>query len=172
MYSDLMLPWIRLPLIRRTLQQICCIVALSFNGLQVSHGFGQHVSHLTPQQQIQVRKWNFALEMPILIGSAVSKISISLLLLRLLGNAAGRMRRYFLHGINVFVGAYTFIDIINNVVACSPTAKLWDLERPGTCRPLGSILAITYFQGGAYNRVSANLMGLAHQRQLAQQQLL
>lgn len=128
--------------------QICCLVALYFNGLQISQGFGKHVVHLTLQQQIGVRKWNFALEMPLLLGTALSKISISLLLLRLLGKASSRTQKIILHSINFFVAAYTFVDIINNVIACKPTAKLWDLELPGKCRSTSSIIAITYFQGG------------------------
>ena len=136
------------PLMQEMLDQICCILALCLDGLQVSQGFGKHVVHLTQQQQIEVRKWNFALEMPIVVGTALSKISVSLLLLRLLGNSTRPMQKYLLHGINYFVAAYSFIDIVNNVVACHPTAKLWDLERPGTCRSLSSIIAVTYFQGG------------------------
>ena len=136
------------PLMQGMLDQICCVLALCFDGLQVSQGFGKHVVHLTPQQQIEVRKWNFALEMPIIVGTDLSKVSVSLLLLRLLGNSTRPMQKYLLHGINFFVAAYSFIDIINNAVACHPTAKLWDLERPGTCWPTGNIIAISYFQGG------------------------
>lgn len=95
-----------------------------------------------------MRKWNFALEMPLLLGTALSKISISLLLLRLLGKASSRTQKIILHSINFFVAAYTFIDIINNVIACKPTAKLWNFDLPGKCRSTSSIIAITYFQGG------------------------
>ncbi|KAL8920048.1 MAG: hypothetical protein Q9172_004678 [Xanthocarpia lactea] len=85
--------------------------------------------------------------MPILVGSGLSKISISLLLLRLLGDAAGRMRKYFLHGINIFVIMYTLIDIISDVAACKPLAKVWDLELPGKCRSPHSVVSVVYFQG-------------------------
>ncbi len=87
--------------------------------------------------------------MPILVGSGLSKISISLLLLRLLGDAAGRMRKYFLHGINIFVIMYTLIDIISDVAACKPLAKVWDLEMPGKCRSPHSEVSVVYFQGGS-----------------------
>ena len=136
------------PLMQGMLDQICCVLALCIDGLQVSQGFGKHVVHLTLQQQIEVRKWNFALEMPIIVGTALSKGSISLLLLRLLGKSMRPMQKYLLHGINFFVAAYSFMDIVNNAVACHPTAKLWDLERPGICRSIDSVTAIAYFQGG------------------------
>lgn len=125
-------------------------MALCISGVQVHYGFGQHAVHLTPQQQIEVRKWSFALRIPILVGSGLSKISVSLLLLRLLGSAAGRARKYFLHGINIFVAIYTLIDIVNDAVSCNPTAKAWDLELPGTCRSPESVVDLVYFQGGLY----------------------
>lgn len=130
------------------LPQVCGILAVAIDGVQVHHGFGKHATHVSPENQIEVRRWNFALRTPILVGSGLSKISISLLLLRLLGNAAGRARRLFLHGINVFIVIYTLIDIINDVTSCNPTAKAWDLELKGTCRDPDSIVDVVYFQGG------------------------
>ncbi|CAO1596156.1 hypothetical protein XANCAGTX0491_000010 [Xanthoria calcicola] len=126
---------------------ICGIIAVCLNGVQVHYGFGQHAVHLTPQQGIEIRRWNFALRIPILVGSGLSKISISLLLLRLLGNAAGRTRKYFLHGINIFVIMYTLIDIFSDVASCRPLAKVWDLQLPGKCRSPDSIISVVYFQG-------------------------
>lgn len=130
-------------------------MAVSFNGVQVYYGFGQHASHLSAQRQIEVRKWNFALRIPILIGSGLSKISVSILLLRLLGSAAGRTRKFFLYGINVFICIYTLIDIINDAVSCNPTAKAWDLELPGTCRSPESVVNLVYFQGSLSHPESA-----------------
>lgn len=123
------------------------MVAPVINGVQVQYGFGQHASNLSAQQQIEVRKWNFALEIPTLIGSGLSKISVSLLLLRLLGSAAGRMRKLLLRGINVFICMYSLIGIINAVVYCKPTAKIWNPELPGTCTSPDSVLHLVYFQG-------------------------
>lgn len=160
--------YVRLAIVRKfgsddltaLLALICAIVAVVFNGVQVHYGFGQHASHLSAQQQIEVRKWNFALRFPILIGSGLSKISVSLLLLRLLGNAAGRIRKLLLRGINVFICIYTLIDIINDVVSCNPTAKAWNLELPGTCRSPDSIVALVYFQGACASAVSLLLSTL------------
>lgn len=88
--------------------------------------------------------------MPFLVGSGLSKIPISLLPLRLLGKAAGRMRRYFLYGINIFVIMYSLIVIYSAVASCKPLAKVWDLELPGKCRSPDSIVSVSvvYFQGG------------------------
>ncbi|KAI4219107.1 MAG: hypothetical protein LQ349_008455 [Xanthoria aureola] len=136
------------------LAMICGIIAVCLNGVQVHYGFGQHAVHLTPQQGIEIRRWNFALRIPILVGSGLSKISISLLLLRLLGNAAGRTRKYFLHGINIFVIMYTLIDIFSDVASCRPLAKVWDLQLPGKCRSPDSIISVVYFQGACASAVS------------------
>lgn len=139
---------------------VCGILAVAIDGVQVHYGFGKHASHVSPQNQIEVRRWNFALRVPILVGSGLSKISISLLLLRLLGNAAGRPRRFLLHGINVFIAIYTLIDIINDVTSCNPTAKAWDFALPGSCRTPESIVDPVYFQGACAAAVSLLLSAL------------
>jgi len=101
-----------------------------------------------------------------LVGSALSKISISLLLLRLLGNAAGNIQRYFLYSLNVFVGIYTVIDIVSDVTMYKPLEKSWNAELPGTYRSLSSSLDSVYFQEDSYHYVSAKSRILVKGRQL------
>lgn len=124
------------------------MTALAINSVQVLYGFGNYVDQLTPQDQLEVRRWNFALEVPILIGTAASKISVSLLLLRLLGASASPTRACILQSINYFIAAYTAVDIISNMVACIPVAKIWNFDLEGACRSEATILGVTYFQGG------------------------
>ena len=123
---------------------------MCFNALQVSQGFGKHVTHLNLEQEYNVRKWNYALEFPVQIGLALSKISISLLLLRLLGTAASRVRKYFLHGLNVFIGIYSLLNFLNDITACTPFAKRWNVELPGRCRSEVSRVDFSIMQGGWY----------------------
>ena len=111
------------------------------------------------------------MEIPSVIGTALSKISISLLLLRILGQAANRMQKYLLYGINVFVVVYTIIIVISELTLCDPIAKTWNEELPGTCtrEPYAQIL---YFQGGLFQRTPARVRDIAHPKQRPRPRLL
>ena len=87
--------------------------------------------------------------MPLFVSCALSKISISLLLLRLLGRAANRVQNFVLWGINIFVAAYTLVYLVNNVTICVPIGKLWNREIHGSCWfSRMSNLVIPNFQAG------------------------
>lgn len=137
------------------INQICSLLTLGFNAAMVAQGLGKHVSALTAQQQLGVTTWARLTELPTIIGTGLSKISIALLLLRLLGRAATSWQRYGLHAINVFVCLYTLIWIINNVTTCNPIKKHWRPDIPGTCRSRESIFMFAYMQGGLSYEVIA-----------------
>lgn len=118
----------------------------SLDALQVSQGFGKHVGHLTVRQQIEIWKWNFALQFAVLVGTALSEISVSFLLLRLLGISASLMQRYILLSINFFVATGTFIIIINDDIACRPSPEYWHSKLSSACQH--SVHVLGYFQGG------------------------
>lgn len=133
--------YVRLKIVRKfgvedsviLLAMVCAVIALLLNGLLVSEGFGKHVVYVTSDQQTMLRKWNFALQIPIPVGTALSKISISLLLLRLLGMAVTPIQKFILHGINVFVCIYTIMYFLQALSGCTPVAKHWDQNLPGKC---------------------------------------
>ncbi|KAL8687762.1 MAG: hypothetical protein Q9218_006160 [Villophora microphyllina] len=139
---------------------ICAILALSFNGLLVSQGFGKHMHHLMPQQQKRMRIWNFVLYIPILFGLALSKISVGLLLLRLLGTAASKAQKLLLHLIIYFIAAYTLIELVNVLTICRPLAMLWTRGLHGTCRSFSSVNAIGYFHGASSAAVAFSLSAM------------
>lgn len=130
------------------IKQICGLLTLSFDAMMVTQGLGKHVSALNAQQQLGVTTWGRLTELPTIIGTGLSKISIALLLLRLLDRAAASWQRYVLHAINVFVCLYTLIWIINNVTSCTPIKTQWRPDVPGTCRSRESIFMFAYMQGG------------------------
>lgn len=70
------------------------------------------------------------------------------MLLRLLGNAASKGRKVFLHGMNVFVFMYTTIDIIENLTFCEPLSKTWNLDKEGSCKSVEFNIGFASMQGG------------------------
>ncbi|KAL8669115.1 MAG: hypothetical protein Q9168_006280 [Polycauliona sp. 1 TL-2023] len=128
------------------LSTICSLLCFSSESYQASRGLGKHMSALTPSQQLAVTKWSTIDDLPGSIGVSLSKISIALLLQRLLGRAATPLERRGLQGINVFVCVYTLVWLINHVTFCIPIQKHFDPTLTGTCRSRGTNLAFTYFQ--------------------------
>ena len=99
-----------------------------------------------------LRKWDFALETPFSVGNALSKISISLLLLRLLGKAASLTQKFILHGITVFVSTYTIIFLVQGLSSCRPVAVRWDPNVPGKCSRKDINYGFSDMQGGLCHR--------------------
>ena len=104
-----------------------------------------------------------------MLGTALSKISISLLLLRLLGKAVTPTQKYILHGINVFVCTYTIMLLLELVSSCTPIARRWNLNLPGKCVREDIDYGFSYMQGGLYHRNTVKTMDSANDRQFARQ---
>ena len=168
-YSCPILHFSILSLIQGTLEQVCSVIGLVLNGLLVSEGFGKHLVYLTSEQQNMLRKLIFALEIPFTFGTALSKISISLLLLRLLGKAVSATQKYLLHGINVFVCTYTIMFLVQALSSCRPVAARWDPSIRGKCSREDINYAFLYTQGGLCYRNTVRTRDLADWRQLARQ---
>ena len=115
------------------------------------------------------RKLNFAMEIPISVSTALSKISISLLLLRLLGKAASLTQKYLLHGINVFVCTFTIVFLVQVLFRCRPVSKRWDLNIRGKCFSQDIGYGFLYMQGGLCYRNTKRTRDLADWRQPARQ---
>ena len=104
-----------------------------------------------------------------MLGTALSKISISLLLLRLLGKAVIPTQKYILHGINLFVCTYTIMLFLELVSSCTPIARHWNPNLPGKCVREDIDYGFSYMQGGLYHRNTVRTRDLANERQFARQ---
>ena len=124
------------------------LVLLAFNGVEVSYGYGRHEYYLSPHQRIESTKFNIIATVAVIIGPCLAKISICLFLLRLLGDAVARKRKWFLYTLMVTLSVGNILDIISLLVQCRPTRKLWDRQTQGNCWDPSVQQGFAYMQGG------------------------
>ena len=121
----------------------------------VHYGSGQHAIYLKPTQIVQATEWNRLSEMPIVLSTMFTKLSISIFLYRLFAtNKAAKWALYPIIVINVAGNLAAFSTIPSQ---CSPVQKLWNPDTPGTCWDLKVQIDIGLFQGGK----SPNTSGLS-----------
>ena len=105
---------------------------------------GRHFYYLTTDQRIEAARMNW-ISMPFAIAAmGTGKISVALFLLRISGPLPkGRIALYL---IIISTTAVCSIYILVTLIQCSPTPKLWDSSRDGSCwsPDVQSSLAITF----------------------------
>jgi len=124
------------------------LLLLAFNAVEVSFGYGRHEYYLTPKQQIESTKYNILATVAVVLGPCLAKISICLFLLRLLGDAVAKKRKFFLYVLMLVLFVYNVVDIITILVQCRPTSKIWNRKAQGSCWDPNVQDGFAYMQGG------------------------
>ena len=128
--------------------QVFAVVNTGFNVAEVLVGYGQHLYYLSDDDIIEAHKWRY-LGTPLLVFSlAASKISICLLLLRILGKTWDRFKRWFPIAVIVILVAIAVLAAGYTLGQCQPVKKLWNPSTPGHCQDPNSFLKIGYAHGG------------------------
>lgn len=128
----------------------CKISALFCSSLVaegIKHGLGMHYQSISdPRDRIEAFKYTIIAPNFSVISTTTGKISVVLFLLRMMGQAATKAKRYFLFAI-------TLVSVIANVMClvvligfCIPAHKIWDPSVPGHCMTLRTQLVIGIFQ--------------------------
>ena len=125
------------------------MIAAAFSAIEVSAGFGRRGYYLSPRQAVDIGKWGSATTLVVAISSYLSKISICLLLLRLLGDSNARKRKRVLYSLMVVLSVYNGLFVIIVLVQCRPIEKLWDKQVKGVCWSPNIQTDVAYVQGGA-----------------------
>ena len=79
----------------------------------------------------------------------MAKISICLFLLRLLGDAVAKKRKWFLYILITILFLYNSLDVITLFVQCRPAERIWNRKAPGSCWKPDVQVGFAYMQGGA-----------------------
>lgn len=113
--------------------------------------------NLSDHQVTEVLKWNF-LATPLLVFSlAASKISICLLLLRVLKQTRGKLKRYFPYAIIAILTIIAAPSAGYSLGQCHPVSKLWNPTSPGHCYDPRIYVKLGYANGCKKSfRVNAN----------------
>jgi hypothetical protein len=96
------------------------------------NGGGRHLYYLTPQQQMLVIKFNWIAQVFGIMAFAAVKISVSLLIMRIitLNNVWMRYVLWFVMG---SMALFSVLDCIFNFVQCDPPRALWEPNIPHKC---------------------------------------
>jgi hypothetical protein len=107
-------------------------MSVLYTQLATIGGF-RHIVYLSPDQQLKVVKFQWCLQPVFLFNFGLSKLSVGLLILRLIGPNV-KVRRYFIWVLNIITMIYTILAVIFVFVQCDPPAALWDPVLAETAR--------------------------------------
>ncbi|KAL5355875.1 hypothetical protein BJX96DRAFT_171073 [Aspergillus floccosus] len=118
------------------------------------YGTGKHLTELSKHQSVVAMKYWFLCDLGYALASILSKVSVSLLLLRVLIDPVHRAIIYVVTAVTVVTG---FIFFIFCLIQCSPVSYFWDrfwLDEtiPGSCGHLTAIEILLYL----FSAVSAS----------------
>jgi hypothetical protein len=97
-----------------------------------SIGGCRHLYYLTTQQQLLAVKYNWIAQIWGIVGFATGKVSVALLIFRIVGPGWAWMR-WTLHFIMVSLLLFSGIDCILTFVQCNPPRALWTPDIPHKC---------------------------------------
>jgi len=123
------------------------LVTLVFFSYMVKNGQGQHAIYLAhPEEQLlQIAKWQMAFQIGIIMCTLLTKISISLMILRIKDTKA---LRYILLTMMFFITGATIAMIITELVSCIPLKALWTPSIGGKCIAPAKVYDVAYVQSG------------------------
>lgn len=113
--------------------QVFAIITLVFESLAVKNGIGTHKMYLSEAGAIEAAKWATLAITPNLLATMMARISLCLLMLRIVGKA--QPYHILLVSIIVLTAAIGTLACINTYITCKPVPKIWNSALPGTCDP-------------------------------------
>ncbi|KAL9134414.1 MAG: hypothetical protein Q9175_004396, partial [Cornicularia normoerica] len=126
---------------------LLAIVSTAFTVPQVIAGYGQHVYYLSHHQLTEALKWKWLATPPLAFSLAASKISICLLLLRVLKQTQAKLNRYFLYAVIAILTIIAVPSVGYCLGQCRPVSKLWNPSAPGHCNDPRIYVTLGYANG-------------------------
>lgn len=97
-----------------------------------AHGGARHTYYLTPHQMQLAIEYNWISNVLIVVPLCTGKISVALLLQRLLPPTA-KWQRWLLHFISGSLAAIIVFVVLVILCQCRPVESLWDPNVKGAC---------------------------------------
>ncbi|KAL8739161.1 MAG: hypothetical protein Q9181_000190 [Wetmoreana brouardii] len=120
-------------------------VAMGMEAASIHYGIGEHSIYIEPAHAIQAAKWSRIGQMPWVLSTMLTKISISIFLYRIFAlNKKSKRALYPINILNLIGNLASFTTILSQ---CSPPDKLWEPNIPGSCWNPKTQLDIGVFQG-------------------------
>lgn len=114
--------------------------------LRVHYGYGQHIGCLSFANILNANKVQAIAEVPIMVSTLFSRVSVCLFLLRLF--AVNVAWRWILYSIIILTAATNIACATAILLQCHPRAKMWNPALSGTCWSQEIEVVIGQMQGG------------------------
>ncbi|KAH8779133.1 phosphatidylserine decarboxylase [Hyaloscypha sp. PMI_1271] len=106
-----------------TAATICGVgVLICFIG-ETQHGVGMHTASITAGEFVKMLHWQFFHSLTVTLGISLIKLSVAFFLLRLV---PGKAYKWFLHGVIIFLVAFTLSSEGTILFSCVPIRASWD----------------------------------------------
>ncbi|KAL6714380.1 hypothetical protein ACLMJK_007803 [Lecanora helva] len=116
------------------------------NVYQVANGLGRHIDTLTAGQRSGFQKWTLIAEIQVIIGTCVTKISVSLFILRLI-NRTRKKTTYLIYALMATVIVTTVALVITFLLECRPLNAVYNPRVHGKCYSKHVVYGVAYGQG-------------------------
>jgi len=125
---------------------MCSLIQLIFNALFIHYGQGRHVFYLNSNQINQSYRYSNLVIIPFIICTAITKISIAFMVLRL---TQAKWMKVYMAALIVSLVLVNGACLVILFAFCRPTHALWDITVKEEKCWNGSVLGIaSSFQGG------------------------
>ena len=112
--------------------QLLFLILAAFTTYLASIGGCRHLFYLTPQQQLRAVKFNWISQVWGIFGFATGKISVALLILRIIGPSS-TWRKWILYITMASVFIINALGCIITFVQCDPPRALWAADMSSHC---------------------------------------
>ncbi|KUM61537.1 hypothetical protein ACN42_g5580 [Penicillium freii] len=110
------------------------IVCSSLVQVGVSYGLGRHLSDIpSAYQQVQAIKYTVIAPNFSVVSTTTGKMSVTIFLLRLMGQSASAPRRWFLYIMMAVSIAWNVLAIVVIIGFCRPPERIWNPKADGSC---------------------------------------
>lgn len=106
-------------------------------------GLGRHSVCLTDSHVLEVVQWGVIGQIIEVVPIALSKASVCLFTLRIIGNTHFKLRKT-LWALIIFIVAWHTARLLLHLLQCRPVAKSWDTSLKGTCLPIEATYTTVY----------------------------
>lgn len=120
-------------------------MAGGFATRSVNWGFGKHVYYLSREQISQAMKYQYMAQPFAYMALVFGRVSFAVSLLMIM--ATNQLRRWILYGLIIGQFLINIIFVCLGLGQCSPPAKYWNPNIPGSCMSPSVIVAAGYVQG-------------------------
>jgi hypothetical protein len=125
------------------------------------YGFGLHlqtISNLADREE--AIKYNLIAPCLAIVSSTLSKVSMVVFCLQLLGRSATKLHRWFIFSVLAAMIVLNIFIVVILIAFCKPVEKAWRPQIEGTCLPGGVMSTGGRFQSGEETPFYLYLIGI------------